>query len=164
MNYDVLTQEDTDIWIGNLNKVIGLAEKLCSTWNDRKTLMDTQYKERYLTGWRRFFYDSDGYWLTPYSGIPYPYGGYFKLRHLDELTYAENDLRLYVECEYKEEKLLRTQERWSKYASQPFQINENDVIFYQSMHKFHLLSKKIAKRLGIDYEAFNLDEDSKSSS
>ena len=166
MNYDILTQEDTNIWIGNLDKVIGLANKLTSAWKERKQLMDTQYQERYLTGWRKYFNDSDGYWLTPYSGIPYPFGGYFKLRHLDQLTYDENELRLYVEDEYfkKREKFNRTQERWNKYASQPFQINENDVIFYQSIQDFHWLSQKIARKLGIDYEAFNLDEDSKSSS
>lgn len=41
------------------------------------------------------------------------------------------------------------QERWTKYASKPFQIEEKDVIFYQEMKEYHADALIIAKRIRI---------------
>lgn len=166
MNYKTLSQNDTIIWLRNLEKTIMLGDYLYNVWVDRQLLMDAQYKERYRTGWRKFFYEEDGYWITLYSGFPYATGGFFKLRRLDQLTKAEIHLKWYAEeYDYKiEDSFKKTQQRWAKYAKQPFEISESDVVFYQKMQDWHISSVNIAKRLGIDYEAYNLDEDSSYSS
>ena len=166
MNYKTLSQNDTIIWLRNLEKSIMLGDYLYNLWIDRQLLMDAQYKERYRTGWRKFFYEDDGYWITPYGGTPYAFGGYFKLRLLDQLTEAEKQLKWYAEEYYEktEDLFKKTHQRWSMYTKQPFEISESDVVFYQTMQDWHLSSIKIAKQLGIDYEAYNLDEDSSYSS
>lgn len=166
MNYKTLSQNDTLIWLGNLEKTIAFSTFLFNKWVERQELMDTQYKERYRTGWRKFFYEDDAYWITPFGGVPYAFGGMFKLRLLDPLTESEMRLKWYAE-EYDEkieDSFKKTHQRWAKYAKQPFEISESDVVFYQKMQDWHFSSVNIAKRLGIDYETFNLDEDSSHSS
>lgn len=165
MNYDILTQDDSIIWLGNLKKTINLAEKLYNTWTDRQLLMDTEFKKIYLTGWRKYYNDElDGYWLSN-SGVPCTFAG-IRLRKMTPLSQEENELRWYSEVyiSSKEDMLKKAYQRWNIYAKQPFQISECDVIFYQSLLDYHMESINLASKIGIKYEAFNLDEDSKNCS
>lgn len=164
MNYEVLSRETTDIWLANFQKVIDLAEKLNLLADERLKRMDREYTAKYQTGWRKFFYESD-YWIS-YSGYAYPLGSLFKCKGVESLSYPEIRNRAYV---YEYQKLYKkeyknTQERWAKYAKQPFEVHESDIQFYQQMKHFHEYSIVIAKGLGINCEAFNLDEDSQHSS
>lgn len=160
MNYETLTVEQTGIWIGNIQKTIAFAEALAERFDKRMKAMDEQYIAIYRTGWRKFFNEPE-YWISA-GGNVYSMGSLGKARKMTPLTYEETKLRYFVnfyrtekQTEYKE-----THERWAKYAKQPFEIHESDIIFYQKMKRFHAKATEIAHNLGMEYEAFNLDEDS----
>lgn len=159
MNYKVLSTTDTNIWLSNFDKVIELANKLEKYMSERMQRMDDEYTAKFRSGWRKFVYDKD-YWIS-YNGHAYPLGGMFKCKGVEPLSSAEKVLRSYVydyKKSYKND-FKNTKERWAKYAKQPFEIQESDITFYQQLKHFHEYSLKVAKQLGIDYEAFNLDED-----
>lgn len=160
MNYETLTVEQTGIWIGNIEKTISLLEALTKIFVDRSKLMDEQYTARYQTGWRKFFYEAD-YWISA-GGNAYPIGSLFKASKVEPFSAQENTLRYFVNdytynhrTEYKD-----VSERWAKYAKRPFEVHESDIIFYQKMKRYHAKAVKMAKLIGMEYEAFNLDEDS----
>ncbi|SOK58368.1 hypothetical protein [Yersinia phage fHe-Yen9-04] len=161
MIYKELTQNQTNIWIKNINKSIELNEFLLEKIRNRYNFMNDEYNEKYLTGWTRFFFEKTCY-ASPYNGYIYEYGhGIFKLRNMTPFTNEELllDYHSTLYFEKWKRKLALTQERWLKYADQPFKIDENDVIFYQELIEFHYKSIVIIKNLGIDNEKFNLDED-----
>ena len=157
MNFETLDANQTTIWISNIEKTIAFSEILEKMMNERLSQMDDEYTAKYCNGWRKFFYDKD-YWISA-SGNAYT--GFCKARYVKPLSNAENDLRYFVELYIKKRKVedKEVHERWSKYAKQPFEVHESDIIFYQKMKCFHKKAQKIAHNLGMEYEAFNLDED-----
>lgn len=161
MNFETLSVEQTKVWIENIKKTISLATALEDYMDKRMTQMDEEYAATYHNGWRKFFYDKD-YWISS-SGYAYAMGGMRKARHVTSLTYAEVLLRYFVHTYNKGEKTEydETYERWSKYAKKPFEVHESDIMFYQKMKRFHHEAQELAKKLGMEYEAFNLDEDCK---
>lgn len=161
MIFETLTQRQTNIWIGNIAKVINLRELLNEKDKDREVIRDNEYREKYLTGIRRFFHEKECY-TRYYTGDIYEMGSFFfKLGRMTPYTHYELH-NMYQSEDYRDKhrkKFKMMQERWTKYASKPFQIEEKDVIFYQEMKEYHADALIIAKGLGLDYEAFNLDED-----
>lgn len=160
MNFEILSIEQTEVWIGNIRKTIALANELENYLNKRMIQMDDEYRSVYHKGWRKFWYDKD-YWISS-AGNAYAMGGYRRARHVTPLTYAEVKLRQFT---YSYDKDYKTEynevyERWSKYAKKPFEIHESDIIFYQKMKRIHEQAMTVAIRLGIENEVFNLDEDS----
>lgn len=164
MNFKTLDIEQTSIWIGNIEKTIKFLETLNDYHESRMAQMDQEYTDFYRKGWRRFFND-DEYWISPY-GYVYPMGGMIKARKITPLSYAENNLRNFIDYLYKDKhiELKEAHERWVKYAKQPLEVHESDIIFYQKMKRFHEKLTEIAQNLGIKYEAFDLDEDCKNCS
>lgn len=159
MNFETLDLDQTKIWISNIEKTIALADALTERFDRRMKDLDEQYSSIYLSGWRKLFYDSE-YFISAGGNIYST--GLWKAWKMTPLSEAENKLRYFVDfyrtekqTEYKE-----THERWAKYAKQPFEIHESDIIFYQKMKRFHAKATEIADNLGMKYEAFNLDEDS----
>ncbi|QXO11797.1 hypothetical protein pEaSNUABM44_00101 [Erwinia phage pEa_SNUABM_44] len=163
MIYKKLSPRETSIWIKNINKVIDLNEQLMIMVRARYNFMDAEYQEKYYSGWKRFFYESRCHIVF---GNIYQYGSwFFKLNKMTPWTRAELNMDYHTDNYYEnwKRKLKMTKERWTKYAEQPFQVEEKDVIFYQEMVEFHQKTIKIAEKLGIEYETYNLDEDRKDS-
>lgn len=161
MIFNTLTSRQTNIWIKNIEKVIALRELLAEKNKDREVIRDNEYKEKYLTGWRRFFHEKECY-TRYYTGDIFEINSFFfKLKKMTPYNHYELH-NMYQTEDYLDKhrrKYKMMHERWTKYAHKPFQIEEKDVIFYQEMKEYHADALIIAKGLKLDYEAFNLDED-----
>lgn len=161
MIYKTLTSKQTDIWLGNLSKIILLLETHIDGNNKRFELMNEEYQKKYRTGFFKFLHDetcSVRGWTGEIMGSESLFIPKFRMTYFNE---AELMRLVYVNT-YDTDMLIslkRCFERWNKYASTPFQIQESDLVFYQEAIHFHKKSMNIAKKIGMDYEAFNLDED-----
>lgn len=161
MIYKTLTPEQTAIWISNIEKVISLRDILYEKNIEREKFRDSEYKEKYLTKWTKIFFSKTCY-TQHYTGNIHEYDSLFcKLKYMTHYTHYELH-NMYQSHDYKnkyKKKYKMIHERWTKYASQPFQLEETDVIFYQNMKEYHADALIIAKGLNLDYEAYYLDED-----
>lgn len=160
MIYKTLTANETNIWISNLENVVKLNTELSDLWNSIEKQYKDDYKKYYRTGWTKIFYDE--YFHFGGDGKPFELSFWFiPLCKLKKLSFWQNELRWFIIMnDEKFEELNDVKTRWVKYADKPFQINEDDVIFYQKLIKFYSESTDIADGVGITYEAFNLDENS----
>jgi hypothetical protein len=159
MLYKQLTDHNTRVWIKNFEKVIKLNELLIEKSKDRHVFMLNEYTEKYRSGfWGKLFYNEK---CCLYGGKIYEkHTSWSVLKKMTPYTEGELDLEEHTDTYFyfKKDDLIKTFERWSKYADRPFQIEEKDVIYYQDLVTFQNETIEIAKGIGLDYEAFNLDE------
>ena len=94
MNFETLSIEQTEVWIGNIQKTIALTTELENYLNKRMIQMDDEYRAVYHKGWRKFWYDKD-YWISS-AGNAYAMGGYRRARHVTPLTEGEVYLRYFI--------------------------------------------------------------------
>lgn len=159
MLYKELSERNTNVWINNLKKVIDLNELLVEKSKDRHVIMLNEYQEKYRSNFLgKLLYKEECELIG--SRIYEGYNSLFSLKLMTPYTEAELIMEDHTD-EYfytKKEELEKTYERWSKYADRPFKIEEKDVIYYQELVAYHNTTIEVAKGIGIDYEAFNLDE------
>lgn len=159
MLYKELTERNTHVWINNLKKVIDLNELLVEKSKDRHIIMLNEYQQKYRSNFLgKLLYKEECELIG--SRIYEGYNSFFPLKLMTPYTEAELIMEDHTD-EYfykKKEDLEKTYERWSKYADRPFKIEEKDVIYYQDLVAFHNETIEVAKGIGLDYEAFNLDE------
>ncbi len=162
MNFRTLSQNDSIIWLSNLDKTIKLMEYTEELWKIRREKMDKQYKNVYRKGWRKYFYPDSFYII--YDGSAVPGGSVFRCsKKVERLTEGEHLISVAV---YHYSKTLAefksVQVRWAKYAKQPFEIHESDLLQYQRIISLNRKYIALLKKIGITNEEFNLDEDSRS--
>lgn len=164
MLYKELSYRHTNIWVKNIEKVISLNNLLLKKSRERRDLMQTEYTANYRSNILGKLLNSSECVLI-FGKIYENYNSFFPLRNVT--PFSEADLAVeYHSDEYfynKKRDFKMTQERWTKYAEQPFKVEEKDIIYYQNLVEFHNKSIKVAKGIGLEYEAFNLDEYSQNS-
>ena len=159
MNYGTLTERNTRVWLLNFAKTIKLNELLIEKSRDRNVIMQNEYTSKYRSSaLGKFLYKEKCELIG--SRIYESYSSWFSLKLLTPYTVPELILEDHTDDYFynRRDLYLSTYERWSKYATQPFTVDEKDVIFYQELVEFHEETIKVAKGVGMDYEAFNLDE------
>jgi hypothetical protein len=159
MLYKQLSERNTNIWIKNIGKVISLNNILLKKSRERLELMQNEYTANYRSNIIGKLLNSSECVLI-YGKIYENYNSFFPLRKVTPFTESELEVE-YHSYEYfynKKRDFVMTQERWSKYADRPFKVEEKDIIYYQTLEEFHNKSIEVAKGIGLDYEAFNLDE------
>lgn len=165
MILSTLTPEQTAIWISNLNKVIAARNAVKKYHNGDYDRVEKLFNDNYGTFYKMWHgigkFDDlylawDGYYHVPGSLF---FGIIKKLGYCPPLlTNYKRSLR----WKYKETRdtvLSRLKQKWERYATQPFSIQEGDLEMYHTLHEWHSELKAILVEGGVYDEALNLDED-----
>jgi|AGFT01.1.fsa_nt_gi hypothetical protein len=159
-----LTPKQTAIWIKNLNKLLTLRTAVKKYHNSVYDNRETQYNERYgffgklwhggaafedlRIGWDGYYHESYAIFGKIGKVDPIP----------DKLCYYMRVTR-FVYRDKRDAVLQRLKDKWERYASQPFQIQEGDLEMYQNLFVWHEELKEILVEGGVYDETLNLDED-----
>lgn len=160
-----LTQEQTSVWISNLNKVIAIREAVKKYNNDDFDKMDKLFKESYGKLYK-FFYNAqslqdlhiswDGYYHVPNSFL---FGRVKKLGKVPTKLYMYKAQLRSIYSAGRQKTLTDTKIKWERYAEQPFQITDEDFEFYMNLSIWHKELKDVLIEGGVYDEALDLDED-----
>lgn len=165
MLLQTLTPEQTDIWIGNLNKVINLRNAVKKYNNDdyerNKKIFDEQYGWLYKSWhgvheYSQLYLGYDGYHHIPMAWL------FSKVDKIGKVPPRLVDYKRVVRWEYantRDTVLSRLKQKWERYATKPFDIHECDLEMYQNLFEWHEVLKNILVEGGVYDEAFDLDED-----
>lgn len=165
MILDTLTPKQTDIWIKNLNKVIDLRNAVKKYHNTDYDKTEQLFNETYGTLYKMWngindfgdlYLSWDGYYHTPGSLI---FGKVKKLGVVPNHLLHYKRLLRHTYRDTRDTILSRLKQKWERYATQPFNIQEGDLEMYQNLHLWHSELKEILVEGGVYDETFDLDED-----
>lgn len=170
MKYKQLTQEQTDIWISNLDKTTDLIFELKDYYFN---VMDMKKKEEFNKyyknsfKWKWFYDHSFNDLILTNDGWHHAclITGISKLEKITQYNSNEMNIHNYlINNSHKlldtTNKMVKTQKMWEIYAHQPFQIDVNDLQMYFLITETHKKVKDLLIGVNAYNEAFNLDEDS----
>lgn len=160
-----LTPEQTNIWISNLKKLINLKAEVRKYSTSQSDIREQQYNERYGFFGKMLHNDSkfDELYLG-YDGFYRCYGSMFfsKVGKVDPIPHNLMIYKKSLRYTYNSTRntiLRRLQQKWERYAEQPFNIQEGDLEMYQNIKEWHQELKEIMLEGSVYDETFNLDED-----
>lgn len=165
MILSTLTPKQTSIWIKNLNKVIDLRAAVKKYYNSEYDRREVQYNERYGF-WGKFLHGG-----AEFKDLAIRWDGYFheqfcmcfskigKVEPVPDLLLEYMRVHRHVYRETRDTLLKRLKDKWERYATQPFQIQEGDLEMYHNLFVWHKELKAILVEGGVYDETLDLDED-----
>lgn len=169
MNYNKLSQKDTDIWLKNVNNTLELVRK-CISEADR--VSDEAKEKVYNHFHRNIFtkiyaltmynmYKPSDIFIGLYSGAMFTLGGIFSDTGC---TLEQNEIDVIVAVDdimdNEVDFILEIVRCWNVYSTKPFDITQQDIIDYMRILRTQERCKKLLTNLGTYDETYNVVEDS----
>ncbi|AZU98074.1 hypothetical protein BZF66_06385 [Salmonella enterica] len=160
-----LTPKQTGIWIKNLQKLLSLRNAVKKYHNSEYDRAEKLFNESY--GWLyKAWHSIDGYedlhlmWNGTYHVPMSMICSHVKKLETVPPHMVEYRKRLIYEYRDTRDTLLkRLQQKWERYAEQPFQIQEGDLVMYENLKVWHQELKNVLVEGGVYDETLDLDED-----
>lgn len=165
MILETLTPKQTAVWIKNLNKVIDLRCAVKTYHNDHYNKNEKLFNDNYGSLYKSWHSISD------FSDVNIGWDGHYRvpgsiwfgvIKKLPPIPERLLNYKLFLRFKYKNTRdtvLARLKQKWERYATKPFQIQEGDLEMYQTLFEWHSELKAILVEGGVYDEAFDLDED-----
>ena len=165
MILNTLTPKQTGVWISNLNKLIAVRGAVKKYHNSEYDRTEQLFNENYgwlykawhgVSDFSDLYLMWDGTYCVPMSMIG------SRATKLGKAPPKMVEYKRVLRHEYKNTRdtlLQRLHQKWTRYATKPFNIQEGDLEMYQNLHEWHKELKEILVEGGVYDEALDLDED-----